>query len=53
MALSLPIPSLINREAPAAARVLEVIMVRDQEAVIAVTSEEVRRAVTMVALAQE
>ena len=53
MAPSLPIPSLTNREAPVAARVLEVIMVRDLEAVIAGTSEEERRAETMVALAQE
>ena len=50
MAPSPPIPSLTNREAPVAARVLEVIMVRDLEAVIAVTSEEERRAETMVAL---
>jgi len=53
MALSPLIPSLINREAPAAARVLEVIMVRDLEVVIVETSEEERRAETMVALAQE
>ena len=53
MALSPPIPSLINREAPAAARVLVGIMVRDLEAVIAGTSEEERRAETMVALGQE
>jgi hypothetical protein len=53
MALSPPIPSLINREAPAAARVLEVIMVRGLEVVIAGTSEEERKAETMVALGQE
>jgi hypothetical protein len=41
---------LTNREAPVAARVLEVIMVRDLEAAIAGTSEEERRAETMVAL---
>jgi hypothetical protein len=53
MALSPPILSLINREAPVAARALEVIMVRDHEAVIAGTSEEERRAETMVALGKE
>lgn len=53
MALSPPIPSLINREAPAAAKVQEVIIVRDHEAVIAGTSGQERRAETMVVLGQE
>ena len=52
MALSPPIPSLINREAPVAARVLEVIMVRDHEVVIVATTEEEIRAETMLALAK-
>ncbi len=51
MALSPPIPSLINREAPVAARVLEV-MVRDHEVVIAGIQEAERRAETMLALAK-
>ena len=48
-----PPDSFLDKYGGSAAKVLELIMVRDHEAVIAGTSEEERRAETMVALGQE